>query len=474
MVDSKGGAGAGPSFLKEVLARFIERSPVTVMTQAAMEYALAAEPLDKLFVATAQRQYTRQLLFSTLVDLMSTVVCGLRPSIHAAYQAIQERIPASLAAVYEKLDGVEPQVSAALVRDVGGRLGQVVEKMGGQLPDLLPGYAVRILDGCHFAATDRRLKVLRGSYAGPLPGFAIVVLDPARLLAVEMLPCEDGHAQERSLTESILALVEPGQVWLDDRNFCTMRLLFGIAQRGACFITRHHATALRWEPAARRRRLGRTETGIVYEQRIRLRNGDGETLLCRRITVVLDDVTRDGDSEVHIITNLPRRAASGQRVAEVYRKRWAIETMFQELAATLNAEINTLAYPKAALFAFSVALVAYNVLSAVKAALRAAHGHERIEEEFSSYYLAVELRAMHEGMMTAVPEAAWEPYARMTAADLARALKVLAAGVSLAAFRKHRSPKRAPRLARLRFRNRRHVSTARLLAAEKRRVRSAP
>ena len=53
----------------------------------------------------------------------------------------------------------------------------------------------------------------------------------------------------------------------------------------------------------------------------------------------------------------------------MYRKRWTLETAFQELEASLHGEINALGYPKAALFALSIAMVSYNVLSTVKAAL---------------------------------------------------------------------------------------------------------
>ena len=55
-----------------------------------------------------------------------------------------------------------------------------------------------------------------------------------------------------------------------------------------------------------------------------------------------------------------------------------LKTAFEELEAPLNSEINTLGYPKAALFAFCLALVAYNVLSTVKAALRSIHGTARL------------------------------------------------------------------------------------------------
>lgn len=465
MGSEKGSGVPEQWFLKEVLGRFVERSPVTVMVQAVMENVFAAEPVDALFKKAAERQYTKQLLFSSLVDLMSAVVFCKWPTVRAAYDEMKERIPVTLAAVYQKLNGVEPQVSAALVRDVAQRLRKVIEKMGGQLPDLLPGFSLRILDGNHLAATDRRIKVLRRSAAGPLPGFGLVVLDPAAMLVENLIPCEDGHAQERSLTKQFLALVRPGQAWLDDRNFCTMRLLFGIADRKACFITRQHATNLRWEAAGARRRVGRCSTGVVYEQRILLTNNDGETLFARRITVLLNEYTRDGDTELHIVTNLPRRVSAVQ-VAEVYRKRWTLETVFQELAASLNGEINTLCYPKAALFVFAVALVAFNALSAVKAALRAVHGHERIQKSFSDYKLAVHLRATHEGMMIAVPDAAWDAYRELTPAALAKELMQVAAHVRLSTFPKAPTVARRRPLARLRHRGKTHVSTGRLLAAD--------
>ena len=91
----------------------------------------------------------------------------------------------------------------------------------------------------------------------------------------------------------------------------------------------------------------------------------------------------------------------------MYRKRWTIETAFQELEATLDGEINTLGYPKAALFAFCVALVSYNMMSVIKAALRAVHGEQTVEEKVSAYYLADEVTMTHRGMMIAIPEDEW-------------------------------------------------------------------
>jgi IS4 transposase len=453
--------------LGEVFERFAHDSPLTVMAHGVMENALNPTVVDRLFEEVAEAQYTRKLLFSSVVDLMSLVVCRIKPAIHAAYQARQATIGVTIKAVYEKLDRIEPGLSEALVGTTARRLEPVIEAMGGGRAPLLPGYRVRILDGNHLAATEHRIAELRATRAGALPGQALVVLDPRLMLATDVVTCEDGHAQERSLLGRVLPLVAPRDVWVDDRNFCTTDFLFGIAQRGAFFVTRQHAATLHWEFAGKRRRRGRIETGEVFEQTITARNDAGEILILRRITVELDQPTRDGDREIHIVTNLPRRDAPAQRIAELYRGRWTIETAFAELAATLNGEVETLGYPKAALFAFCVALVAYNVLSAVKAALRSVHGEQRVAEEVSAYYVAEEVQMTHRGMMIAIPEDEWVVWHDLTPRELGAVLVELAGLVRMEEYRKSpRGPKKPPPKKQSGAKIK-HVATAKILAARK-------
>jgi IS4 transposase len=217
------------------------------------------------------------------------------------------------------------------------------------------------------------------------------------MLATDVVPCEDGHAQERSLLDQILAKVAAKDLWIADRNLCTTDFLFGIAGRGGFFAIRQHASTLHWEFVGKRRACGRIETGQVFEQTIRATNEADEILILRRITVLLDQPTRDGETELHILTNVPAKDARAEVIADLYRRRWTIETAFQELEASLNSEVNTLGYPKAALFAFCVALVAYNVLSTVKGALRSVHGEEKVADEVSGYYVADEIQMTHRG-----------------------------------------------------------------------------
>lgn len=450
--------------LGDIFERFAQDSPLSVMAQAVMENALSPTVIDPLFEDVAERQYTRKLLFSSIVDLMSVVVCRIRPAIHAASQAHGEIIDASIKAVYDKLDHTEPVLSAALVHSTAERLGPVIDARNGAQSPLLPGDRVRILDGNHLAGTEHRIKELRTIGAGALPGQALVVLDPRLMLATDVVLCEDGHAQERSLLDQVLELVRAGDLWIDDRNFCTTNFLFGIAGREAFFVVRQHASTLHWEFAGKRRACGRIDTGQVFQQTIRATNDAGEILILRRITVVLDKPTRDGDKEIHLLTNVPAKDARARVIAELYRKRWLIETAFQELEATLNGEINTLGYPKAALLAFCVALVAYNVLSTLKAALRSVHGEEVVAKEVSGYYVADEIKMTHRGMMIAIPEDEWVVFHDLTSPELAGVLVRLAEGVRLPKYKKHpRGPKK-PRPKRQSGAKIKHVATAKILA----------
>lgn len=447
--------------LSQVFERFVEKSPVSVMVRGLLERVVGREKLDSFFYRVANNQYTRALLFSTVFDLMCNVVCGIRPSIHAAYQSSAEEIGVSVVSVYSKLNGIETNTASALVKECARELKPLIEEMDGGLEPLLPGYRVKILDGNCLGATQHRIQELRQIRGGALPGKSLVVFDPALMLAIDVFLCEDGHAQERSLVEDVLWTVETDDLWITDRNLCTRRCLFGIARRDAYFIVRHHQQ-LPFKALEPMRKVGRTDTGMVYEQQVLVTDGEGQELLLRRIRIKLDEPTCEGDEEIFILTNLPEEAADAKTIACLYRKRWTIEGAFQELAENLCSEINTLGYPKAALFGFCVALIAYNVLSSVKAALRSVHGAEKIEKEVSGYYLALEIGGTYQGMMIAIPEENWSIFSQFTIPQLAKLMILLAGNVRLSAFKKHpRGPKKKP--PKPNNYKQPHVSTAKLL-----------
>ena len=253
--------------LSAVFKPFVEESPISIMARGMIERVLNPEQLNQWFNATANNQYTKDLLFSSLFDIMSLVVHGRHRSVHAAYQASKEDICVSITSVYNKLNGIETETSAQLVRYAAGQAAPIIKKMGGTNPELLPGLRVKLLDGNCIEKSHHRIKELRSLSAGPLPGKSLVVYDPAMRLPIDVFPCEDGHSQERSLFKDVLSTIEAKDAWIADRNFCTLDFTCSIASKKAYFAIREHKK-YPYQLLGKEKYIGKTETGKVYEQSI--------------------------------------------------------------------------------------------------------------------------------------------------------------------------------------------------------------
>jgi hypothetical protein len=458
--------------LDPIFQVYLAASPVCVMTRAILERALSGEALDALFARMSPLQYTRELLFSQVVELMGRVAFRQSPSVGASYKKLKEenRIHVSATAVFDKLSGLDPQVSAELVRQSSATLAPVLRDLNRNQPSLLPGLRLRIVDGNHFAATHHRLGVLRTVKNAPLPAQVVAIYEPALDLVTDLIPCEDAHAQERSMTPEILAAAQPNDCFVGDRNFCTKRLLFGLAvARQAFFAIRQHKTNCPGTLVGHRQYVGRTATGAVYEQQMRIEGDgvdDGRKLRVRRITLVLAKPTVDGETELHVLSNLPKSLASGLVLIELYRERWTIEAMFLTVTTSLRCEVETLGYPRAAIFAFCVALMGYHVLAVGRAAFRAEQGAAN-EKMLSDYYLAEEIAAITRGMLVMLPPEKWLPFHQCTPLEFATFLREAASHMRLSAYKKNvRGPKKPPPKRHI-VGGGSHVATERLLRARR-------
>jgi DDE family transposase len=454
--------------LGECFEKFLNRSPVSVMVRGILERVFDPEKLERVFSEHALLQYTRELTFAHCVELMSDVVFRTVPSVGAWYKAHQDEIPVTRQAVYDKLKHLELPTAAGLVAYAGRELGACLQQMPSPPPPLLPGYRVRVLDGNHLAGTEHRVKALRRYRAAALPGHALVFYDPQWEVTTAVIPCEDAYAQERTLLPEVVPMVAERDCIVADRNFCTLGFVFGLARRGAFFVIRHHAANVVGQPQGPRRGVGHDAKGqALYEQAVRLTElQTGATLVVRRITVQLRTPTRDGDSELHILTNLPEIEAPAALISALYADRWTIETAFHHLTVDLACEVDTLGYPKAALFGFCVALVAYNVVALVKGAVRAAHGAAYVEEELSMYYLTLEVAQVATGMEIAVEAEAWEVFRHMDTAEFTTTLVAIAQRLDPKKYTKHKRGPKKPPPNKLSGKRQTHVSTARILALQ--------
>jgi hypothetical protein len=423
--------------MDEILQKFLAKTPIAVMARATLARTMADSTLDDLFERHAESQYTRDLTFGALIRLMTQVVFCTYPSVNAAYQKNDE-IPVSITSVYNKLNGLETRVSQALVAETAGAMAEILTALPDAPAEPVKGLRLRTLDGNFLAGTEHRLACLRSCGAAALPGMSLVVRDGRTGLLTELVPCEDAYTSERTLYTAVLPLVAPGDLWLADRNFCTDDYLSGIEARGAFFLVRHHA-GTKLHPLGPETGRRRHPGGTISEQQVR-----AGCLECRCILIRLEKPLRDGTTEIRLLTNVPRQRLSARRAADLYRTRWRIETAFQELTESLRCEVDTLGYPKAALFGFALAVVAYNLLVVTRAALASGLGEEvGGVEALSSYHMAMEVAAVDEGLLIAVPESAWRRFVEMTAVEFAGWLHEVARGIDWRPYRKRpRGPKK--------------------------------
>jgi len=457
--------------LDAIFERFAKGSAITVMAQLGLERVLAPSWLDEVFDEYRGRQYEREVLFSTVVDVVALVALGLQPSVHAAARA-REDIRVSLGSLYDKINHTEPALGRALVKQSVQRLTPVVEHLQEGQSSLCPGYRARIVDGNCLAPSEKRLKPLRKVRSAALPGRSLVVYDPDRRLVIDVLPSEDGHAGERALMADLLPTAMPGDLWIGDRAFCTYAIMASWQNRGAAFLVRQHAANAKLSAFTPLREAGNTDTGSVFEQFVDCFGPDGSSIRLRRIELHLHKATEDGETIVALLTNLPESITAAQ-IANLYRERWTIESMFQKIESILKSEVKTLGHPRAALFSFCVALLAFNILSMLQVAVEKRHQvAPHSPDELSLYYVANEIRLVHHGMMLALPTEYWVPLRDLPVVEFCSLLLGVAAHANPSALRKcKRGPKTRtkkkpvpPSVAGA------HVSTARLLAKISRRT----
>ena len=409
----------------EVLERFERQAPVSVMARVALEQALPARWIDEVFEANRQRQYPRELLLSTVVELMLLVSLGLRPSLHAAARKM-EHLPVSLAALYDKVKRTEPQVLRALVQGSAVRLAPVVAAAGAK--SSLEGWRLRILDGNHLPASEKRLEPLRSHRGAAMPGHTLVVYDPDSALVTDILACEDAHESERVGAAFLLKDAQPGQLWIADRHFCTRTLLQGWQDALAGFIVREHAHHPRVLHETPWRETGRCDTGTLHEQAIDIHTAP-ESAQWRRIRLVLDTPTDAGEQEIRLWSNLPQ-SVTAEQIADLYRKRWRIEGLFGRLESVLQSEIRSLGHPRAALLGFATAVLAYNVLALLKRCIEQAHHESAPALDVSTYHLGVHVASDYRGMLIALEPQAWQEWAEAPPGRVADYLLRLARRVS--------------------------------------------
>jgi hypothetical protein len=380
-----------------VLDRFIKKNPLAVMVRC-LSGQLMCQELDQVFEQQRSQCYEGQLKFSALAATVAEIALGTVENPNQAYNAYREELRVSKTAYYDKLNHVETAISEGVVRFSARQSAALLQDIGCGEWQVLPGYRCSVLDGNHLQKSEKRLGVLRGLCAAGLPGTAVARYDLQSQLFTHAYLIEDAHAHESSVLDRVLDDLTLKDLVLADRHFCIVYFLWKMNLKGAAFVIRQHGR-LKGELIGKRKRLGHAPHGIVYEQKLRIGSGE-QSMIVRRITVELTEPTRDGETEIHLLSNVPVKDASAIRLAGLYHQRWEIENAFHILTMTLTCELKSLGQPRAALFLFCLAMLAYNTRQVLLGALFAEHDPDDVEQ-MSQFQVAKAIVGPMEGLLTA-------------------------------------------------------------------------
>lgn len=450
-----------------IMDQFVEKRPLCVMTRCILGH-LVNEDLDQVFAQHRQRQYEEELKFPALAASVADVTLGFCDNFNQAYQQHRQELAVSLTAYYGKINRTATSVSEGIVTYAGEKAGELWEALGVGQWEVLKGYKCSVLDGNHLPKTEKRLGVLRGLCAAALPGTVVAKYNLQNELFERAYLLEDAHAQESTVLDRVVADLQKKELLLADRHFCITKFLLDVADKRSCFVIRQHGR-LHGQLQGKRRKIGRIETGVVYQQKLSITDQEtGRTLIVRRITIELDEPTRDGDQELHILSNVPAADATACQLAQMYRQRWEIENAFHVLTMTLTCEVQSVGQPRAALLLFCLALLAYNCRQVLLAALWTAHAGDDVRA-LSQLSVALEIERAMDGLVTAIPDADWDRLVPATLTARATFLRRAAKHVDVHAHRKTvRGPKK-PKPPRKRCTAGTHVSTHRLLQTKNQR-----
>ena len=404
----------------------MRRSPLAACVLEVSDYLFDEQVLGSIWDRHRGRCYEDVLRFEEFLRLMRDALVHHGGSAHGLFVGLERegREPVDESNFYRKLARTPTGLSRALLRECTGRLaGLMPDGAGVALPRCFDGFEVVAGDGKKIRNAAKRLKPTRG-YSGRLIGAtALVALDLRRGMAVAMSDSLDGLANDVPLVPALMGQlrgeVYPARpvlsVW--DRQFDDPRTMRRLCERdGDAFVVRLKQTQMRFAPESASEthdaqgRAVLDEVGVLGADAVRV----------RRVTL-----SRAGEDDVVLLSSLlDRDAFPAADLLDLYRMRWGIEQVFQQVTETFSLDHLIGSSPRAVLLQFAYCLLLYNLVQLIKAYV--ADDGKVLAAAVSTFYLFHDIRrelsawAYHTG-------GAWPRHHR-DAAQMRRRLRQLLRG----------------------------------------------
>lgn len=372
---------------KEELMR---RSPLAASVLEICDYLFDQAFLDSIWSEHRGRCYEDVLTFNDFLLLTRDALVRYGGSAHALFIELESKgeNPIDESNFYRKLARTPVELSRALLRECTVKLSGLMPGDSAKLASCFDGFEVVAGDGKKIKNAAKRLAPTRG-YSGSLIGAkALVALNLRTGLAVAMSDSLDGLTNDVPMVPALmdqLREVIPRpilSVW--DRQFDDVRTMRRLTEReGDAFVVRmkqvHTFVAESCvESLDEKGRRITDEIGVM---------GRGKnTMRVRRVTLY-----RVGEEDIVVLTNLlDREVFSALELLGLYKLRWGIEEVFQQVTETFSLQHLIGSEPQAVLLQFAYCLLLYNLVQVVKAYV--ADDGKVLATVVSTFYLFADIK----------------------------------------------------------------------------------
>jgi len=352
--------------------QLVDRLPLACATLELFDFAFDPRLIGGLYDDHRGRCYTDLLSFPRLLELVRDCLLQHGGSGHRLFLELQRRDaePVDESNFYRKLARMPVAVSRALLRTCTARLAELMTLRATLLPVCFEPFAVVVVDGKKIKNASARLKPTRPYRGALLAAKALVAMDARSGLALAMSDSLDGEANDVPLVGELLPQVRQvigrAVLWLADRQFADPATLRRLLERDGEGDPDpdHFAVRVRQglKFAAESERVLSDERGRTVIDQVGVFGSGKAALRLRRVTLV-----RPGEEDVVLLTDLmDQKAFDASDLLKLYRRRWGIEQMFQQVTETFALEHLIGCSPRAVLFQFALCLLMYNLVQAVK------------------------------------------------------------------------------------------------------------
>jgi len=267
------------------------------------------------------------------------------------------------------------------MRQCSNKIGtQVAEQLERQVTNeqLWLGRRVRIVDGTGLSMPDTAANQLQWPQnSGQKPGCGFPQLKVVGLFCLQSgalleVAHGDKHHQDITLARRLWHLLQPGEILLADRGFCSYLDIAQLLGRGVDCVMRLHQG--RGKPDFRRgRRLGQNDRLVLWHkppQRLPHWSKKEYDQLPKTLTlrILRYAITVPGfrSKEVILVTTLlDPKLYPAQELEKLYFRRWNVELHFRQIKTMLGMDVLRCLTPRMVLKELAMHRIAYNLIRAL-------------------------------------------------------------------------------------------------------------